>query len=204
MAKTLDENTLADLVEKFHVSEEDCNQYARIYNNNILPRIHKKYLAHMVTSVEEMIDEKVREKEKNKKENPEDPSKKETETQKVRRYSIVLSDRKPPKNGKSRTWSLPQGAIISYEPKNDPKDLRVYVAHELGHLLMEYGILPYDETLSGKKTEKYANLLAYFAISGKNEFYKDTAPKFVYCGGELEIINRIQTVCPIPTEEEVA
>jgi len=204
MAKVLDENTRADLVQKFHVSEEDCNRYADIYNKNILPRIHKKYLAHMVASVEEMIDEKVREKDKIKKESPEDQLKKENEAPKVRRYSIVLSDRQPPKNGKSRTRSLPQGAVITYDPGNDPKDLRIFVAHELGHLLMEYGILPYNETLPVKDREKYANLLAYFAISGKNEFYKDTAPDFVYRGGELEIIGRIQTICSIKTEEEVA
>jgi len=199
MAEKLNTQIREELAKEFNVTEEECDEYNKIYEVNILPRIRKKYLAHMVASVEEMIDEVVRAKEKSKDgKPPEDQLKQEDGNPKVRRYSIVLSDRKPPRNGKSFTWSLSQGAIITYEPKNEQKDLRIFVAHELGHLLIEYGLLP------GKNTEGEANLLAFCAVNGKNEFYRNTAPGLVYQGKETEIIDRIKAVCRDSKKENVA
>ena len=196
-ATAFDPQVREKLAKTFGVTEEECDVYNGIYETNILPRIRKKYMAHMVASVEEMIDEKVREKEaflaearnKDNNKNQENQPKQEAGKPKVRRYSIVLSDKKPPKNGKAAVWSLDQGAIITYEPKNDQRDLRIFISHELGHLLIEYGILP------GKNTEDEVNLLAFCAINGKNEFYRKDAPAIVYKGRELEIIERIETVC---------
>jgi len=192
MTTPFDPEIRAKLAKVFNVSETDCDQYNEFYDRIILPCIQEKYLAHMITAAEEMIDEEIRKKELINEEGKKDAevqAKQEVEIPKIRRYTIVLSKRKPPKYRKSYTWSLVSGAIITYEPNNDKRDLRIFVAHEIGHLLIEYGIL------SGTNTENYANLFAFFAISGKNDFYNNRVPGIIYKGGDLEILNRINTVC---------
>lgn len=193
MAAALDQKIREDLAKEFNVSEATCDEYNRIYNEVILPRIQKKYLAHMVIAVEEMIDEVIRIREKTKK--TDDLSKSDAEPPKVRRYSIVLSDRLPPTKGNAYTWSLVQGAIITYKPNDPDQDLRIFVAHELGHLLIEYGILPFQGEKNSKDAENHANLLAFCAISGKNDFYVNKAPKLIYKNGDTDILERIKKLC---------
>ena len=167
-----------ELSHVYKVPEDRCETYNQIYDEKILPFIREKFLAHLVSVVEDLIFEKIREK---------DP--------KARRYRIILWKNNP-KNGKAVMWPLPFGAIISYNPQNDYRDLRIFIAHELAHLLCRYKIL------DGGSTENNANLFAYFAIDGKNTFYKNKAPELVYSGGELEIIGQIQAACPITEENQ--
>lgn len=201
MATTLDPQTRKELAERFMVDEEECDQYNNFYEENILPRINKKFLAHMVAVVEEMIDAKILERVVADKQN--EPSKKNTGTPTLRRYNIIVAGTVPPRNGTAITRCLPQGAIIMYKPNDDKndiekeKELRIFVAHELGHLLLKHNIIP-----DSLHTENHANLLAYFAISGKNDFYENIAPKFLY-GDEPEIISKIQIACPVDKMNQV-
>jgi hypothetical protein len=66
----------------------------------------------------------------------------------------------------------------------------------LGHLFCRYKIL------DGDATDNNADLLAFFAISGKNRFYSEKAPDLVYEGGELQIISNIQAACPVTKEDQ--
>jgi len=152
--------------------------YNQAYNEIILPLIREKFLAHLVSVVEDLIFEKIKAK------NP-----------KAHRYRITLWKNNP-KNGKTTMRLWESGAIIAYNPQNDYHDLRIFIAHELAHLLCRY------EVLDGGPTENNANLFAYFAINGKNTFYQKKAPDLVYPGGELEIISQIQAACPITEEEQ--
>jgi len=166
------------LVDIFKVPEGLCEAYDLVYREKILPIIQEKFLAHLVSTVEDLIFSKMR-----------------IENPKIPRFRIILWKNEP-MNGKAtmRTW--PTGAIIAYNSQNDYRDLRIFVAHELGHLLCRYNIL------DGGVTDNNANLLAYFAITGKNTFYKEKAPKLIYNGGELEIISSIQACCPITKENQ--
>jgi len=78
----------------------------------------------------------------------------------------IFLRRNCPKNGKAtmRTWRC--GAVIYYNPQNDYHDLRIFIAHELGHLLCKHQIF------EGGDTQNNANLFAYFAINGKKCFIK--------------------------------
>jgi hypothetical protein len=175
----LDKRIIEELMKVNKVSEARCEKYNLIYNEKILPSIQEKFLAHLVSVTEDLILEKLKEKDPN-----------------IRRYRITIWKNNP-NNGKAsiRLWRY--GAIIPYNPKNDYRDLRVFVAHELGHLLCWYQIL------EGDATDNNANLFAYFAINGKNMFYRDKAPTLVYRGGELEIISSIQVACPIIKEDQI-
>jgi len=175
----LDKRIKDELASTYKVPEPRCEGYDQIYSGTILPRIQEKFLAHFVSVVEDMVFEKILEN---------DP--------KARRFRIVLWKNNP-KNGKAAMRTYRCGAIISYNPQNSYQNLRIFIAHELGHLLCRYKIL------AGGVTENNANLFAYFAINGKDTFYKSKAPTLVYKGGELEIISNIQAACPIVREDQV-
>ena len=168
------------LVSVYKVTEDRCEAYNLIYNEKILPLIREKFLAHLVSVVEDLIFEKIKEKD-----------------HKAPRYRITIWKNNP-KNGKATLRLWENGAIIAYNPQNDYHDLRIFVGHELAHLLCRYKIL------EGDPTENNANLFTYFAITGKNTFYKDKAPGLVYSGGEFEILSSIQAACPIMEENQVS
>jgi len=169
----LEQRIKEELAKEFIVPEDRCEAYDHYYETKILPLIQQKFLAHLISTVEDLIFEKIRQ------QNPKAP-----------RYRIIVWKNNP-KNGKARLRPLPYGAVIAYNPQNNPRDLRIYIAHELGHLLSCFKIL------DGGPFENNANLFSYFAINGKNTFYKEKAPTLVYKGGELEIISNIKAACPI-------
>jgi len=175
----LEERIKEELVKVNKVSEARCEEYNLIYNEKILPSIQEKFLAHLVSVAEDLILEKLKEKDPN-----------------TRRYRITVWKNNP-YNGKASVRLWRYGAIIPYNPQNDYRDLRVFVAHELGHLLCRYQIL------DGDASDNNANLFAFFAINGKNTFYRDKAPTLVYKGGELEIISSIQAACPITESDQM-
>jgi hypothetical protein len=166
------------LAKTFKVPEGRCEDYYRVYNETLLPLIQEKFLAHLVSVAEDLIFMKIK---------ANDP--------KAPRFKITLWKNEPT-NGKAtmRLWRY--GAIIAYNPQNDHRDLRVFVAHELGHLFCRYKIL------DGEATDNNADLFAFFAIFGKNEFYSKKAPDLIYKGRELEIISNIQAACPIIKEDQ--
>jgi len=185
MAKELDSTIREKLAKAFIVSEAQCDTFNKFYQETILPQMHKKFLAHMVAVVEDMINKKHREG------NP--PV--------ARRYNIRLSDDASPIYCKSYTWCHSQGAAITYNSTYDQKEIRVFIAHELGHLLLEHQILLDDQT------ENNANLFAFCAISEKNDFYVNfhtnpTTKNLVYEHGDSDIINAMEISCPINTEKQ--
>jgi hypothetical protein len=111
------------LAKTFKVPEDRCEDYHRVYNETLLPLVQEKFLAHLVSVAEDLVFVKIKAR------NPKAP-----------RFKIVLW-KEAPINGKAtmRVWSC--GAIIAYNPQNDYRYLRVYIAHELCHLLCHYNIL---------------------------------------------------------------
>jgi hypothetical protein len=174
----LEKDIREHLSKIFKVPEARCEDYCRVYNETLLPLIQEEFLAHLVSVAEDLIFVKIK---------ANDP--------KAPRFKITLW-KNDPTNGKAtmRLWRY--GAIIAYNPQNDYRDLRVFVAHELGHLLCRYDIL------DGDATDNNADLFAFFAISGKNKFYSEKAPKLIYKGGDLQIISSIQADCPITKEDQ--
>ncbi|GHU44564.1 hypothetical protein FACS1894190_16040 [Spirochaetia bacterium] len=178
-----------DICEKmcaeFKVSENNCREIEKYYDTVILPKIKTKYLSHLVASIEELINRKMLEDNKKKLENIDEALKS------VRRYSILLV----PGNGvgKAKTYSSRFGAAVYYNPKNETTDLRILIAHELGHVVSEH---------RGKtSSDNFSNVFAFLAINGKDKFYKTKAPTFQF-ESEVEIISNISALCPILTEDQ--
>jgi Zn-dependent peptidase ImmA (M78 family) len=70
--------------------------------------------------------------------------------------------------------------VIYYHPNTDEKQLRVMLAHELGHLfLIEMVNSTLDEKYDEKaKFEPLATIFGIFAIFDKNEFYHNKTTPF--------------------------
>ena len=181
-ATTIDD-TYDELNSKFKVGKGVCNQLALMYNEELYPRIQKKYLAHLVASVEDLIDEKIKREMKEK-----DPQIILNEKERV--FFITLDPYPPAPGKKASVTILNKGVLINYKHRDDPRELRILIAHELGHVLRFYKVFLNDDN------ENHANLFAYIAISSKNKFYKEEVGDLIYIN-ESDIINQIHELCPI-------
>lgn len=179
-----DPDFISELCKTFQVHKKTYEYYDAYYNHNILPRIQRNYLAHLVASIEEIIDEKI--KRDKKKKNPNDKT-----DEKTRDFFIILG-LDPPPGKKAVAECQPKGVYIKYKPSADLKELRILIAHELGHVLRHYKIILSDDP------ENHANLFAFIAINGKNNFYQNKVQKLIY-PDEKEIIRSIAKLYPMNT-----
>jgi hypothetical protein len=174
------------ICKEFKVSEDDCYQHEQYYNKIILQKIQTKYLSHLVSAIEEIINRQMLEENKKKLESVDETLKN------VRRYSILLIPGESV--GKAKTYTSDFGAAIYYNPKNDIMDLRILIAHELGHVVNEHrGIL---------NSDNFANIFAFLSINEKNEFYKNKSDDFKF-SSEMEIISKIFSLCPILDKDQM-
>jgi hypothetical protein len=182
------------LCKDFKVDVETCENFEKLYISDIEKQIRLRHLSHLVSTVEDKINDRYKEKYIV----PVLKSGKYTEEQKraiVRRnfrlYSILL---RPIKglSCKAMVSHFNYGSIIVYNPDMDEREIRMLVAHEIGHIINLCVLLlnPCDDT------QNRANVLCYFAINGRNQFYKNKAHKFTYTS-ELAIIDEIFKLCPI-------
>jgi hypothetical protein len=173
------------LSSEFKTSKDVIEFYEKYYHEVILVNVRKMYLSHLTTSIEEIINNKL--KHENKKLLA-DSNSIESAVKNARRFSIILI----PGNtkGKAKTYSCEYGAAVYYNPNIDDKDLRILVAHELGHIVNKH--------IFGSEADNdnTANVFAFFAVNGKSEFYKTKAANYIY-SSEIEIISKISAVCPI-------
>jgi hypothetical protein len=172
------------LCNDFKVSPETCNEYEKLYDDIIEKKIRKKYLSHLVSTIEDLINAEI------KKNSIEAAAKSLPDAIKnARPFSILLVPVET--NGKARVYDCNTGAVIRYNPLCDDKDLRIIIAHELGHVVNFRLSDPKD-----KDSQNTANVFTFFAINGKNNFYKHNAREYVY-PEEFSIISAISAVCPI-------
>jgi len=148
------------LCKEYNVSEKDYNSFKKFYEKNILSRIQKKYLAQLISVIEDMIDEKVQEQIAD--------AKNKGQIRTTNRYKIILTEFKPDSGygiNAVRSICFPHGTVIFYDPTIDVDTIRSSIAHELGHLLLQYGVI------HGQNKENYANLFAFFAITERYNLY---------------------------------
>jgi hypothetical protein len=183
----------ADVREKvcktFKVSEEACEKYHSLYETVLEPRMKILYLAHVASAIECAINEESIKKYK------ERASKDGVADTDLKLFKILFI---PYKNlhKKATVRHTGFGSIICYNPQFVDKQARILIAHELGHIVNFHYLHCPD-------TQNNANTFSYFAINGRNEFYKNDSKNFIY-KSELEIIDAIFTICPITKDEEYA
>jgi len=188
------------LCNDFKVGPEICAELETFYNSKIENRLKMRYLSHLVSTIEDMINDAFKQKHIA----PILNSNKITPEQKMsfirrsmRLYSIILQPLEK-LNRKGFVLHYNYGSIILYNPNlldNDDKDIRILIAHELGHILNVY-------VFNSKDTQNRANVFAFTAINGKDQYYKHAANHFTYTS-ELAIIDAIFKICPITEHEQM-
>jgi len=188
------------VVEKFRdihgLTEEQIKIYENLYNSKVLPVISRHYLSHLVTTIEELINKK------NKQAFLEDIKKefnsmdykaieKAVNRKMLRVFSIILV---PVDSGKlkARTHLIGggTGALITYWKELPESQIRILIAHELGHVATRYLL---DDERSASN-DGLATLFGYIALQDRNDFYKNKAKNFTR-ESNLIIYNEITNIC---------
>jgi len=177
-----------ELCKSFNVSETDCGFFKNFFEKNIIPRIQKKYLAQLISVVEDIVEDTIEEKNR----------KREKMTGRHRiyhseRYRITLCEfkqgvRSKIKTRMTRVFCFPRSSFIFYNPNLDFKAICTSIAHGLGHLLQYYGVINTSDI------ENYAKLFTYFAIKNENSRYESGNPSNNTYQNETEIIQAIKAI----------
>ena len=79
--------------------------------------------------------------------------------------------------------------IVYYHPRLEDKQLRVCLAHELGHLFAELLFEHYDPTMD---IEAISNLFGIFKILDKDDFYKNQARSYCHVSTQAVVDSFVQ------------
>ena len=184
----MDNFILSRVAKEWGVSQEIIKQYTSFFSETIKPIIKTNYLSHLVTTVENMVNEKRIGNYLRIIEDGSDELKGLLANRTFRLYSIILV----PVDLKRRatTRHHPSGAIIYYNSCYEEKSVRILIAHEIGHIVNK------ELIENAKDTEQTANLFAYITMHDKNKFYMEECKKFI-SKSDMEILNDIINVCPV-------
>jgi Zn-dependent peptidase ImmA (M78 family) len=185
------------LSDGLRISDDTVDDYYNYFNSIIISKIKTKFLSHLVTSIEDLINEK---RMKGIKDIIESAKEKENDIaviksllagKNARFYSLVLIPAKIRRRATTRYHKF--GAIIYYNSNFEDKQIRILIAHELGHIVNK-------ELLNADDEENTANLFAYIAMKDKNDFYEKTSKQYVF-HSDIEILNEVLSVCATPKEK---
>jgi len=185
----MDASISAKISSEWGVSPETIQQYTSYYAETIRPIIKSNYLSHLVTTIENMVnDRRIRNFLNRVAEAGREELKGLLASRTFRLYSIILE----PMDLKRRATTRyhPSGAIIYYNSCYEEKDIRILIAHEIGHIVNK------ELLENAEDTEQAANLFAYIAMYDKNKFYAEECEKFV-SKSDVVILNDIISICPV-------
>jgi len=187
----MDAEILARISKEWGIPAKTAKEYASYYSNAIKPAIKANYLSHLVTAVENMVNEsRMRDildiLAKAEPKSGHEWFMSHVGSKTFRLYSIVLAPISIKR--KATTRHHPSGAIIYYNSDYDDKTIRIFIAHEIGHIVNR-------ELLKKDDTEEAANLFTYIAMDDKNKFYSKECAQFV-SKSDIQILNDIMNVCP--------
>lgn len=189
MANVKLDDTIKDkLKDSFKVSDSDIQNLLDFFNSTLKPALKAHYLSHLVTSIEEMINESQKQefleyiKTTGKSEQDIATMTKVINEKRVRMFSIILV---PISNAKRKALALRKqgGVIICYANYLEENEKRFAIAHELGHIVNDYILCIDDEN-----RENRASLFAYIALLDKNNFYKNEAKNYI-TKTDIELFN---------------
>ena len=193
----MDDAVKDKFIDGFGLTGDQINRYENNFNSIILPVVKRHFLSHLVTTIEELINEKKKhdflEHIKNSANSNTLYDYKTIERlvnhKMLRLFSIILV---PVESGKlkARTYCIGKGtgAMVTYWKDLPKKQIRILIAHELGHIADKY---IFENTNSGDDT---ATLFGYIALQDRNNFYKNKVKEFTN-ESDLAIYNEIVNLC---------
>lgn len=184
----LDATITSKLKNAFNVSDNDIQTIINFFNGTLKPALKAHYLSHLITSIEEMINESkkkefldyIRSTEKSA-DNIATLTNLVNE-KRVRMFSIILAPIKNSKK-KAKAYNKKGGVMIYYADYLQENEKRFAIAHELGHIVNDYILKIEDDN-----KEYRASLFAYIALLDKNNFYKDEASNYI-TRTDIELFN---------------
>jgi len=184
----MDASISEKISSEWGVSLETIQQYASYYDETIRPIIKSNYLSHLVTTIENMVnDRRIRNFFNRFAEAGREEIRGLLASRTLRLYSIILEPMELRRRATTRYH--PSGAIIYYNSRYEEKDIRILIAHEIGHIVNK------ELLENARDTEQTANLFAYIAMYDKNKFYAEECEKFV-SKSDVVILNDIINICP--------
>lgn len=152
---------LGKISSVFVVPEDQVKKLFKLYQNKISKSLKRHYLAHVIRTMEETL--------------------RELPGNEMFRIICTPIDEHSTDIGiASAHYYKGRFFAIYYHPKTNEKQLRIMLAHELGHLFLielfnkSFGE-NYDETT---QTEPISTILGIFTILDKNEFYHNKTTPF--------------------------
>jgi hypothetical protein len=182
------EDISSRLSRDLEISDSMVKEHTKFFTDVIRPKIKTKFLSHLVTTIEDLINEKrMKEVLESVKEKRNDIKliRSVLASRNVRFYSIVLIPRDIRRRATTRYHNF--GASIYYNPRYEGKQIRILIAHELGHIVNK-------ELLSTEDDESTANLFTYIAMQDKNNFYNKECKEYLF-KSDIQILNEILNVC---------
>ncbi|MDR1586411.1 MAG: hypothetical protein LBS57_03020 [Treponema sp.] len=184
------------LCRDLRITSDVVEERFKFFTDVIKPKIKTKFLSHLVTTVEDLINEKrMKEIIDSVKEKRHDIGRHDIglikslfASRNVRFYSIVLIPMKIRRRATTRYHNF--GASVYYNSCFEDKQIRILIAHELGHIVNK-------ELLGTDNDESTSNLFAYIAMQDKNEFYDKNSKDYIF-KSDIAILNEILNVCNIP------
>jgi len=195
----MDKAVAEKICDHLGITEDQIREYENLYNKDILPVISRHFLSHLVSTIEELVNEKKKrtflEHIKNTIDNN---AKHEYATieravkQKILRlFSIIFV---PVESGKlkARTHLIGNGTgvLITYWKQLPEDQIRILIAHELGHVATKY---LFDNAHSASD-DGLVTLFGYIALQDRNNFYKNKAERFTR-KNDMVIYDEIANIC---------
>ncbi|MDR1277920.1 MAG: hypothetical protein LBK02_04145 [Treponema sp.] len=132
----MDRDFSARVSRELGIPGDIIQQYNLLFDDRIKPKIKTKFLSHLVTTIEDLINEKklkgVLEIIKGKKHDPQE-IKSLYNNRNIRFYSIVLIPINLKRRATTRYHNF--GASVFYNSCYEDKQIRLLIAHELGHII---------------------------------------------------------------------
>jgi hypothetical protein len=154
---------IAYISDQFRIKKSQVKLVQKIFSE-VISGVKNQYLAHIIRCMESFIREK-------------------TGSPMFQINTSPLDPASPMLNVGCAQYYPKRYFTIFFHPRMDERQLRVCLAHELGHLfiieLLNEGktgrLKPFDKTTL---TEPISSIFGIFTIMDKNHFYKETALKF--------------------------
>jgi len=157
----------------------------QLFNDLLQPEISKNYLSHLKSAIEDTINERLKKviiaSLSDGPDTGEDHKKfiDLIKNKNIKPFSIQFVPM-PKLTPKATTRSKPTGAIIYYLDALDINQIRVLLAHELGHIALKH-----FASVDRSTKEPEANLFAIIAMYDKSIFYKNASSKYSFSERDL-------------------
>lgn len=152
----LDDSKIKDIAHNFGTDRDTVKKVKQIYDP-IAESMKHQYLAHVIRTVESEV-------------------RKVTHKEFFQIRCIPVSPNADLVNFGSAQYFPGQLYLIFYHPEQDEKQLRILIAHELGHLVIE--TLAQSHNFKFKASEPLSSIFGILTILDKNDFYENDALKY--------------------------